>query len=160
MRHPLNIDCPLCQAEAGQACVGKSGKERKSFHRARGTRRSAPHPIYFRVSDHTESPIEKTLCGAIREWLTVHGLLSAVTTQAEVGPYRADILVEESGRRLVVECDGRQFHAVTKDQVERDKRRDRYCVARGIYVMRFTGSEITRDPRGCAAEVGCWIKLP
>jgi very-short-patch-repair endonuclease len=159
MRHPLNIDCPLCLAEAGQVCLGKNGKERKAFHRARGTRRRAPHPVYFRVTDRTESPLEQTLCGAIREWIEVHGFLSEVRTQVEVGPYRADMMVEDDGRKLVVECDGREFHAVTKEQVERDKRRDRYCVAKGIFVMRFTGSEITRDPRGCAAEVGCWIKL-
>jgi very-short-patch-repair endonuclease len=160
VRHPLDIQCPLCEAEPGQACVGKSGRERKSFHRARGTRRKAPHPVYFRKVENTESPIEAALVRAIREWVRFNGLLTQVTTQAEIGPYRADILVREVGRFLVVECDGADFHCITKEQVERDKRRDRYCVARGIYVMRFTGSEITRDPRGCAAEVGCWIMLP
>jgi very-short-patch-repair endonuclease len=160
MRHPLDIKCPLCEAEAGQRCVGKSGRDRKSFHRARGTRRSSPHPIYYRSPLHTESPIEKTLVSAIQDWITFNGFLSNVSTQASIGPYRADILIEEEGRRLVVECDGAEFHAVTKEQVERDKRRDRYCAARGICVMRFSGAEITRDARGCAAEVGCWIKLP
>lgn len=159
MRHPLDIDCPLCEAEAGQRCVGKSGRDRKAFHRARGTRRSAPHPVYFRKVENTESPIEAALVRAIREWLDFHGYLSAVSTQTAIGPYRADILIEEDGRRLVVECDGAEFHAVSKEQVERDKRRDRFCAARGICVMRFSGGEITRDPRGCAAEVGCWVKL-
>jgi very-short-patch-repair endonuclease len=98
------------------------------------------------------------MADTIRDWIKFNGYLSTVTTQAEIGPFRADILVEENGKKLVVECDGADFHAVRKEQVERDKRRDRFCVARGIYVMRFTGAEITRDPRGCAAEVGCWIK--
>ena len=159
MRHPLDIQCPLCEAAAGQRCIGKSGKERKAFHRARGTRRAAPHPIYFRKAERTESPIEAALVRTIREWLDFNGFSSTVTTQAEIGPYRADIIVEHDGRRLVVECDGAEFHAVTKEQVERDKRRDRYCAAQGVCVMRFTGAEITRDPRGCAAEVGCWVKL-
>lgn len=109
--------------------------------------------------ENTESPIEAALVRAIREWLEFHGYLSNVSTQAEIGPYRADILIEADGRCLVVECDGADFHCVTKEQVERDKRRDRYCAARGICVMRFSGAEITRDPRGCAAEVGCWVKL-
>jgi very-short-patch-repair endonuclease len=158
MRHPLDIHCPLCEAEAGQLCVGKSGRERKAFHRARGTRRAAPHPVYYRKVENTESPLEAALVRTVREWIEFNGFLSDVTTQAPIGPYRADILIEEDGRKLVVECDGAEFHAVTKEQVERDKRRDRYCVARGIYVMRFTGAEITKDPRGCAAEIGCWIK--
>jgi very-short-patch-repair endonuclease len=98
------------------------------------------------------------LANTIRDWINFNGFLSDVATQVEIGPYRADILITENDKRLVVECDGAQFHAVTKEQVERDKRRDRYCVARGIYVMRFTGAEITKDPRGCAAEIGCWIK--
>lgn len=160
MRHPLDIQCPLCEAGPGQACVGKTGRERKAFHRARGTRRKAPHPLYHRVTERTESPIETMLVGTIKEWLEFSGFLSTVKTQASIGPYRADILIEEDDRRLVVECDGAEFHATTKEQVERDKRRDRYCAARGICVMRFSGAEIHRDPRGCAAEVGCWVKLP
>jgi very-short-patch-repair endonuclease len=100
------------------------------------------------------------LGGAILDWLSFNDIVTAtVSTQANIGPYRADILVEENDRKLVVECDGAEFHAITKEQVERDKRRDRYCAARGICVMRFSGAEINRDPRGCAAEVGCWIKL-
>lgn len=161
MRHPLDIQCPLCEAVPGQVCVGKSGRERKAFHRARGTRRKVPHPIYHRMPERTESPIERLLLGTIKDWLSFNGYLTEVTTQASIGPYRADILLEDDeGRKLVVECDGAEFHAITKEQVERDKRRDRYCAARGICVMRFSGSEIHRDPRGCAAEVGVWVKLP
>lgn len=160
MSHPLDIACPLCEAEAGQRCVGKSGRERKSFHRARGTRRKAPHPLYYQVPERTESPIERALVGAINEWLDHTGIHYAkVETQVVIGPYRADILVTDGDDKLVVECDGAEFHAIAKEQVERDKRRDRYCAARRMCVMRFTGAEINRDPRGCAAEVGCWIKL-
>jgi very-short-patch-repair endonuclease len=159
MRHPLDIQCPLCEAAAGQRCIGKSGKERKAFHRARGSRRAAPHPIYYRTQLRTESPIEKDLVGAIQDWVSFNGYLTDVQTQAEIGPYRADILLTEDDRQLVVECDGAQFHSITKEQVERDKRRDRFCAAQGICVMRFSGAEITRDVRGCAAEVGCWIRL-
>lgn len=160
MRHPLDIECPLCRAEVGQQCVGVSGRERKSYHRARGTRRKAPHPAYWNAGFRTESPIEKTMVGAITEWIAHAGAHYAnVETQATIGPFRADILVASDDRLLVVECDGAEFHAITKEQVERDKRRDRYCAARGVCVMRFSGAEIHRDPRGCAAEVGCWIRL-
>ena len=160
MRHPLDIECPLCEAEPGQKCVGKSGRERRAFHRARGTRRKAPHPVYYNAGINSESPIETILASAILEWIAHRDADAAVMQQAPIGPFRADILVGQSGRKLVVECDGAEFHAITKEQVERDKRRDRYCAARGICVMRFSGAEIHRDPRGCAAEVGLWIMLP
>lgn len=160
MGHPLDILCPICDAPPGQRCVGKTGRERKSFHRARGTNRKRPHPVLYDAGFQTESPIEKTLVAAILEWLDHTGIQYAeVMTQAPVGPFRADILIADGCRYLVVECDGAEFHAITKEQVERDKRRDRYCAARGICVMRFSGAEIHRDPRGCAAEVGLWVKL-
>jgi very-short-patch-repair endonuclease len=159
VRNPLDIECPLCKPEPGQRCVGKTGRERLSFHRARGTRRKAPHPVYHKATENAESPIEMSLASAIMEWVAHHEVPATVSQQAAIGPFRADILIEQGGRRLVVECDGSEFHSITKEQVERDKRRDRYCAARGVCVMRFSGAEIHRDPRGCAAEVGLWIKL-
>jgi very-short-patch-repair endonuclease len=66
--------------------------------------------------------------------------------------------MEMDGRKLVVECDGAAYHAATKEQIERDKRRDRFFMAQGIAVMRFTGAEINRSSRACAAEVGSWLE--
>lgn len=67
------------------------------------------------------------------------------------------MLVTVAGRGLVVESDGIAFHS-SLEAIERDKRRDRFCVTQGYAVMRFTGPEIQRDPRGCAAQVGLWIR--
>ncbi len=157
MSHPLDNDCPSCGAEAGQKCVGARGHERATYHRARGSKRNA-HPIYVDRSIPTESPIETLLVATVLEWTDVHGIGGVlITTQAPVGQYRADILIEVGNHKLVVECDGREYHT-SPDQVARDKRRDRYCASQGIPVMRFTGSEIHRDPRGCAAEIGVWIR--
>lgn len=96
------------------------------------------------------------MAGALSEWIDHHSVNARLTTQASVGPYRADILIEEGTRALAVECDGAAYHN-SKDQVARDKRRDRYFVVNGVSVMRYSGREINRDPRGCAAEVGLWI---
>jgi len=74
-----------------------------------------------------------------------------------IGPYRADLLITSAQARLVVECDGAAFHS-NPEAMERDKRRDRYFLTQGVPVMRFMGSEIKRDPRGCAAQVGIWIR--
>jgi very-short-patch-repair endonuclease len=60
-------------------------------------------------------------------------------------------------RKLVVECDGHDFHERTKEQVARDKARDRAIVSAGYDVFRFSGSEIWRDPLGCAGQVVDWM---
>ena len=54
---------------------------------------------------------------------------------------------------LAVECDGHDFHEKTKWQAARDKRRDRRLLRVGIRTMRFAGSEVHRDPTGCAQQV-------
>lgn len=94
----------------------------------------------------------------------------AITPQFSVGKYRADFMVEAWAMiyepdlpsdkdykrvsfRVLVECDGHDFHDRTKEQVARDKSRDRALTATGHPVMRFSGSEIYRDPIKCALEV-------
>lgn len=59
-------------------------------------------------------------------------------------------------RKLVVECDGHDFHERTKEQAKHDRSRDRDLVQRGYDVFRFTGSELWRDPLGCADQVHQW----
>lgn len=134
-------------------CIGKRG-ERKAFHRGRGGRtRQYIEPVGY----DTESPIEDIMADAVTQWIEYHDADASIETQVSVGPYRADIMVESRGNRLVIECDGSAFHT-SRDQVEYDKRRDRFFVTQGLAVMRFTGREIHRDPRGCAAQVGVWIR--
>ncbi len=87
-------------------------------------------------------------------------LFVTICQQVKVGQYRCDFVLEhldmtaatEERRRLVVECDGHDFHERTKEQAARDKGRDRYFVERGLKVFRFTGSEIYRDVTACAAQ--------
>lgn len=157
MKHPLEKVCPTCGVDAGQLCVGKRGHSRKTFHRARGSKREAA-PIGSAEAHRTESPIEAKMVEAINGWVEHNDFTVSVVTQAEIGPFRADILVTVRHRHLVIECDGAAYHG-SEEQVLRDKRRDRYLVARGISVMRFSGKEIHHDARGCAAEVGLWINL-
>lgn len=154
--HPIEKPCPQCGAEAGQPCMGKRGRERKVFHRVRGSRR-AHMRVNLRAVE-VESPIEHLLVSALLAWIEHHEITDAkVTPQVPVGPYRADFIVYVADKRLAVECDGAAYHA-TPEAVQRDKRRDRFFVSQGIPVMRFTGKEIQDDPRRCAAEVGVWIR--
>lgn len=126
-----------------------------------------------------ESPIEGMLLGALL-WLRVEfaGLPSLwdfgldelscrtldpgqtgfwILPQETVGKHRVDFLLwiqqDDRGAGLIVECDGHEFHEKTKEQAARDKKRDRELLAAGFPVMRFTGSEIYRDPVGCVEQV-------
>lgn len=84
----------------------------------------------------------------------------ALYCQSPQGVYRLDFYIEmvdqETGKpwyRLAIECDGHDFHEKTKQQAQRDKSRDRWLQTEGISVLRFTGSEIWRDPIACADQV-------
>lgn len=123
-------------------------------------------PYHF----NTKSPIEKAMaeaCWGMASYRWVpeayedqRDLFLAVEpdinlrfeTQAPIGPYVADILLTHREFRVVVECDGHAFHERTPRQAEHDKRRDRYLQAHGYRVLRFTGSEIHRNPNAAALE--------
>lgn len=83
--------------------------------------------------------------------------------QVQIGPYRTDFLFEiwvpGKSRFLAVECDGYEFHERTKQQAERDKKRDRWFLSQNIPVMRFTGSEIWRDGHGPATDIRNQLNL-
>ena len=93
-----------------------------------------------------------------------------VETQAQLEGWRVDFLISvygdwarvsepqrnEGWRRLIVECDGHDFHERTKEQAARDRSRDRWAQMNDIEVFRFTGSEIWRDPWGCAKQIVSW----
>lgn len=66
---------------------------------------------------------------------------------------RVDFAIVSRDYRLAVEVDGHDFHERTKEQAARDRSRDRALLANGWQVLRFTGSEVWRDPDRCAAEI-------
>lgn len=81
--------------------------------------------------------------------------------QCPIGRFRVDFLLghlrhinadDGTEHWIAVECDGHDFHEKTKEQAQRDKARDRALMAHGVKVMRFTGSEIWRDPSACVIE--------
>lgn len=75
---------------------------------------------------------------------------------AAVLSYFADILLSFHGVKLVIECDGHEFHDRTKQQAAYDRARDRELLLAGIHTIRFTGSEIHHDADRCAVEAW-WI---
>lgn len=91
--------------------------------------------------------------------LTLEGLIIQlgqeslnVRPQMKIGKYTVDFLIEynpienpDKQIKIVVECDGHDFHEKTKKQVMKDKIRDRYFVKKGYLVFRYSGSEIVND---------------
>jgi very-short-patch-repair endonuclease len=69
--------------------------------------------------------------------------------------YRIDwaFRLPTNGTYVFVECDGHEFHERTKEQARRDRSRDRDVQEACIPILRFTGSEIYRDPRGCGEQI-------
>jgi hypothetical protein len=55
--------------------------------------------------------------------------------------------------KIAIELDGHDFHEKTKDQVAKDKKRERFIVGQGYTVYRFSGSEVFRRPLDCVSEV-------
>lgn len=107
-------------------------------------------------------------CGSpIEELFLAHGSLRAtgwgddalefswggVSPQYRVGRHRVDFLLQADEHvPVAVELDGHDFHERTKEQASRDKSRDRDLVKAGLRVMRFTGSEVWKNPGECFLE--------
>ena len=86
------------------------------------------------------TPIEEMLLAALRE----RGLTP--TVQYGVHGFRVDFAFP--GHQLAVEADGRAWHDATRDQY-----RDRRLRTRGWETLRYSGSQIYRDPAGVADQI-------
>jgi len=67
--------------------------------------------------------------------------------------YDENFIYKRNVNKVIVECDGNEFHEKTKEQVIYEKKRDRFLQSYGLKILRFSGSEICSDPFGCAEEV-------
>jgi very-short-patch-repair endonuclease len=126
-----------------------------------------------KVQESAESPIEvmlgsamvlsgMLLDGSVARGVRFFGLPgSGVKPLVEIVPqyqwkkYRIDfaLFCERFDEPVFVECDGHDFHERTKEQAARDRGKDRAIQQAGISILRFTGSEIYRDPEGCVTQI-------
>lgn len=111
-----------------------------------------------RLLARCESPIERRL--AVHLLSVADGFPFDVLAQHEVTvdskQYRLDFAVMESSLsdlKIAIEADGHDYHERTKIQAAHDRSRDRALTLDGWTVLRFTGSEIWRNPRACAQQV-------
>lgn len=72
----------------------------------------------------------------------------------EGGGYRPDFLWRE--RRLIVEVDGRSYHA-RRAAFEHDRRRDRRLRLLGYETVRYAAREVSRSPATVVAEIACFL---
>lgn len=108
---------------------------------------------YFRVKVISPTPYGSTYTDRLDWRSTVF-----IEPQAKIGRHRVDFLIapttgEQDGKRLVIECDGHDYHERTKEQARKDRSRDRELTGLGYLVFRYTGSEIHADPRRCAGDI-------
>ena len=99
-----------------------------------------------------ESPIEEQLFNELRKRKGKDGEQLKVFTQVPCGNYRIDLSVFYKGKKIAIECDGKAYHT-GRDQMKHDKKKDHYLKKHGWSVIRFTGSEIFRNSKGCADKV-------
>lgn len=111
------------------------------------------------VADMHESPIEK-IAGLYLFKLYENFPIGIIKTHPQViiGKYTVDFMVTyelNNGKEIgiVIECDGHDFHEKTKEQVKRDKERDRFMTKEGYMILRYSGSEIVDDPLRIVIDV-------
>lgn len=88
------------------------------------------------------TPIENRL----KEALDKRGI--PYSFQHPVDSYILDFYFDINGVRLNVECDGKEYHSANS-AVEHDRIRNNVIAAKGILVLRFSGSEIWKDVEKC-----------
>lgn len=128
------------------------------------------------LEPHVGSPIELQLVVAIWAGLRFQGLDAvlvrngsevdkfdeackghdfALALQYPWRKYRSDICFggNRVGQRILVECDGHDFHERTKTQAAHDRRRDMLAQQDGYHIIRFTGSQIFASPYNCTFDL-------
>lgn len=107
-----------------------------------------------------ESPIEKSLAGALEEILGGYfrpGTVEIIP-QFKLGRFRYDFAIMLIGSTFygtrpvfLIECDGKEFHG--PGQLENDLAKDAAALEIGAYCLRYRGSDIHRNPYALAAEI-------
>lgn len=135
----------------------------------------------FFISEECKSPIEQLFDFAFRIVNFMHEghndspeieLTPQYKIKANGKKYYADFFYDsdypntEYGKykgknhlKLIIECDGHDFHEKTKEQVAHDNERDFNLKVSGYDILHYSGSQIHNDPLGCAFEVYNYIQL-
>lgn len=132
---------------------------------------SNPYTIFDIVSYSNEScksPIEQMFAMAFNVVNhTYYNGIFTLDSQYEINTdgkrHIADFVFDTAGEfsewhtsehdfRLVIECDGHDYHKATKKQVKRDNERDLRLKRAGYDVLHFSGTQICENPWKCAED--------
>lgn len=116
---------------------------------------------------YIKSPIEQIF---LMEWKAARldeklnvNLCPQENIETEDGVYIVDFLIRPRAVStavigIVIELDGHEFHEKTKGQVSKDKARERAIVRKGLVLLRFSGTEVVKNARGCVGEVADYVR--
>lgn len=90
----------------------------------------------------SESPIETMMLNALHEYEY------KPYAQIPCKSYRIDVALYYKGKKIAIECDGKQFHS-SPEQKEHDRIKDSVLKKEKWIVLRFTGSEIYSHMDDC-----------
>ena len=92
-------------------------------------------------------------------------LFSQKEIKANGKKYIVDFYFEEdeyvnkfnTDKKIIIECDGYEFHQKTKEQVQKDNEREYNLKMAGYEILRFSGTQIYNNPFKCAEDTYNYI---
>lgn len=125
-----------------------------------------PSVLYEKI----ESPIEQIFITAFELYLIFNKkediyLFLQKEIIANGKKYVVDFYFEEdenvnkfnTDKKIIIECDGYEFHQKTKEQVKHDNEREYDLKMAGYEILRFSGSQIYNEPFKCAEDTYNYI---
>lgn len=122
------------------------------------------------MCDEIKSPIEQVFITAFDLYVMLENkepvfLFSQMPIEIGTKKYIADFYFEEdvyvnkfnTDKKIIIECDGHQFHQKTKEQVKHDNEREYDLKMAGYEILRFSGSQIYNEPLKCAEDTYNYI---
>jgi len=103
---------------------------------------TSPEFLNQETDSHIFTPIEQIMNDALID--------KNITFQPQVkiGRFLVDFLVDIGNKKIIVECDGRDFH-----NPFHDKERDKELKLQGYHIIHFTGSEIYINIESCIEKI-------
>lgn len=108
-------------------------------------------------STTTQSRAEERLLRLVRDADLPHPRVNAWIALDDGGGYRPDFLWKR--KRLIVEVDGRPYHA-RRRAFRHDRRRDRRLALAGYETRRYDAAEVVEEPERVLAELRAFLATP
>jgi len=100
-----------------------------------------------KMKTFTESPIEEFMYKGFIQ----RSIEKLCVPQMQIGTKRVDFAFPVA--KLVVECDGKEFHFTEQAQIEKDQKRDQYLAKKGWRVLHIEGLAIRRNIDLCMDRI-------